>query len=250
LPEERVRVHVPDLEGQLQQLAGVTGSIIAEINDLLGDADERNELLQAGSNVAAVTDVVLERARRATARAMPNAPVSMQWVITAEALNAANWSTLAVGALRKAEQASRSVTQLPSVARTAAGISASSGEPELFESASPPIVPEAWRIPLTTGLPAGVGLSTATQLVSRCKGIDALLGSCLSLEGDVAASRGNTEAANDAFEAAARIRMTPALSERLRRNSGAINVDRGAVVGAQVQPPSAPANPRSTVAPR
>ena len=117
-------------------------------------------------------------------------------------------------------------------------MAASAGETHLFESAPSPIVPEGWKLAVGGGLAQGVDLATAAELTTRCQGIPALAGPCMSLTGDVADRRGDKTAAAAAFEEAARVRLTPALSERIRKQTTpASNVT-----------PEAVANPRSTAA--
>jgi pimeloyl-ACP methyl ester carboxylesterase len=244
-PEERVTVRVPNLPQLLQQQAAMTGQLTADLNALLADDTRRTELQRAAPGDPAVVDTVLETARRSVEHVLPDAPASLQWVVTAEVLNATNWSSLAVSALRRAEAASPTVARLPSVARTAAWIAASSGESQVFREATNPIVPTQWTLPVSQSLAPGIDPQVATQLAARCEGIADLRGPCFILKGDLAERRGDTAAARSAFEESARVRMTPTLTERLRRQAATVAVPNAVVVNpmAIAVVPMAPINP-------
>jgi pimeloyl-ACP methyl ester carboxylesterase len=229
MAEQRVTVRVPDLPAFHREQEALTAKLTADFNAWLGSEEERRKLSLAQPGDKAVQEAIIEQARRSVATVLEGEPESLQWVVTAETLNSANWPTLAVDALRQAEAASESVVRMPSVMRTTSWVAASAGEPRVFAKYENPVVPDTWSLPIGGRLPDAVDKAQAAQLVERCKDIPALRMQCWSLKGDLAELQGDAEGAKAALEESARVRMTPAVSERLRRQTTAVAPGRAAL---------------------
>lgn len=180
----------------------------------------------------------MQLAHRTVARQAPTLPNNAQWVLTADLLNATNWSTLAARALRNAEKIAPSTPRNPSVQYLAGIVAAQAGEKNIFTTSPTPLASKetiaAWSVAQPLTQPANTEVANA--LAGRMQRIPALKAFGYSLEGDLQQSRGNTSAAKDAYVEAANIRPTPSVSSRLRRlqRTGAITPQ------ASLQPVSAP----------
>ncbi|MEO8481852.1 MAG: alpha/beta fold hydrolase [Acidobacteriota bacterium] len=229
-PDTRVTVRVPNLalvrSEQMQMVQDVAGGI-----EVLLDGAEGQRLRSLAAGDASASAAVIAAARASVARTSPDLPVSAQWTLAADALNAMNWPGLAAGALREAEKASPSAARSPGAQRLAATTAALSGEARVFERAPTPALTAQETSQLgEANLLVGANANRATHLAGQLRGVPALKVFGLSLDGDAQKAAGNQDAARRALEEAATIRQTPSVTRRL----GAARITRpGAIV---VQP--------------
>jgi pimeloyl-ACP methyl ester carboxylesterase len=119
-PDLRVTVRVPDLARVRSEQMQLVQDVGTGIQRLLADPQSGQRLRSLGANDGEASTLMVEAARAAVARANPDLPVSAQWVLAAEALNATNWPGLAATALRQAEKTSPAVARTRGVQRLAA----------------------------------------------------------------------------------------------------------------------------------
>ncbi|HEX9772582.1 MAG TPA: hypothetical protein VGA44_03880 [Steroidobacteraceae bacterium] len=214
--EQPVTVRVPDLPQIRTEQSALTVRMTEDLNVWLSSEDVQATLAAAPPDDPAVRQLFLERARETVDREIPDAPESLRWVITSEVLRSANWSTLAVEALRNAEKSSPPVVRVPSVQRIAALNAAASGESRIFAGVENPVQLAALAPTPLPAFGAGLNPNDAAELAGRLRSVPALRALGLSLEGDLQQSRGDGDAARRAYEEAAQIRLTPSLSDRIR----------------------------------
>jgi pimeloyl-ACP methyl ester carboxylesterase len=219
-PDRLVIVRVPD--GLRGEQAALMRAASADIVASLSDPEKAKRFGAATADPAQAPTEIVNIVHERVALNSPDLPADAQWVVTADVLNAFNWSGLAVRALRQAEKSSASVTRIPGVLNLAAVAAMQSGESRVFESTQTPVLANAdiERLTQRNGLIGGYESVGATQLASRLQTVPALKVFGLSLQGDVLREHGNMEAARQAYQDAAVIRPTPSISHRLQATGG------------------------------
>jgi pimeloyl-ACP methyl ester carboxylesterase len=216
MQDQPVVVSVQNLPEVIAKQKAMSAQVVFDLNSWLSSDAQRQLLAAAAPDDPKVADAVVEQARHTIARSMPNAPASMQWVVTADTLHAANWSNLAVNALRQAESTSPAVVHVPGVQRLATITARASGEQKVFKSIPNPVpLANVADMNANSIVASGWDAASAAELAVKFQSIPALRGVGLSVKGDLAASQGNTPEAHKAYEEAARIRLTPSLGQRL-----------------------------------
>ncbi len=221
-PDRRVVVRVPSLPGIRAQQAALVNAIAQDLAAQLNDPSESNPLNRSNPEDPEVPQAVVRSVQQSVAHSNSELPVAVTWVITADVLNALNWSDLAVHALRNAERSSVAVTRLPGVLNLTAITAARSGNRKIFASALTPILSDrdanraASRNPLTD-VP---DTANASHLAEQLRRVPALNVYGLSLLGDVKRAQGNLEEAQRAYQDAAVIRPSPSISRRLHDVGG------------------------------
>jgi pimeloyl-ACP methyl ester carboxylesterase len=217
----KVVVTVPSLQSVADaQLRSVQGSAQA-LNAWLAQPGQVALLGNAEADDQRVPDQLIEKIRNFLAPETEGMPESLQWVTTAEVLNAINWPSLSARALRRAEMASASVVKIPSVDQLAARIAASTGDGRVFTSVLTPVRPELMSTTPDIRF-AEKTIDVAMQLADKLKRVPALKQFGSSLSGDVFKARGDHRGAISQYEDAARVRQTPLVSQRLAEMHGAV----------------------------
>jgi pimeloyl-ACP methyl ester carboxylesterase len=215
-PDTRVTVRVPNLAAvrteQMQMVQNVAGGI----ETLLADGGEGSRLKSLAPTDGRASAAVIAAARASVARTNPDLPISAQWVLAADALNAMNWPALAAGALREAEKASPAGARTPGAQRLAATAAALSGEAHVFErTPTPALTPQEAAQLADANLLVGANPDRASHLAGQLRAVPALKAFGLSLDGDAQKAAGNHEGARRSLEEAATIRQTPSVTRRL-----------------------------------
>ncbi len=169
----------------------------------------------------AVPTAIVRTAQEIVARRHPGLPENATWVLTADLMDAANWHGLAILALRRAEQAEPATTRSPAVQRLAGIVAAHAGQPRVFTTTATPVAPAetAERLQPLVDARATDAAGALAPLMLR---VPALKSQGLSLQGDLQRSRGDREAARATYAEAAAIRMSPSISTRLTKVTGAV----------------------------
>jgi hypothetical protein len=215
-PDTPVTVRVPNLAAVRTEQVQMVQDVASGIGSLLADGAEGPRLKALTVGDVRASAAVIAAARASVARTNPNLPVSAQWTLAADALNAMNWPALAAGALREAEKASPAAALTPGAQRLAATVAASSGETRVFEHAPTRVLTSQETSQLAdTNLLVGASADRAAQLAGQLRGVPALKVFGLSLDGDAQKAAGNHDAARRALEEAATIRQTPSVTRRL-----------------------------------
>lgn len=199
------------------RLQAARAALAAEVSTTVTALLERDgpALRAAPAGSPVVLDAVTQAARDVVAARSPGLPEAATWVITADLMDAGNWHGLAIRALRRAEAASATTVQTPSVQRLAGIVAARAGEPRVFATAPTPPPQPAEDRPQPFADPAAAGPATALSKVMR--DIPALRGQGLSLEGDLQRAKGNRADAQRFYGEAAAIRATPSVKLRIDR---------------------------------
>lgn len=241
-PDQTVIVTVPDLPQQLAQQQQLTVKMGNDLNLWLSSNDERQRLEARAANDPTVAAAVIERARQSVATTLGAAPPAVQWILTADALNAVNWPNFAVGALREAERASPAIVRTAAAQRSAAIAARGSGETRVFAQAVTPADPAIgtdWNADATL---SQWSTDVAGALSLKFRGIPALRSAGLSLQGDVARLHGDAAAAHQAYTDAVQLRPTPSLTDRLKATA-AMTAPAGPAIAA----PPPIANPKTQI---
>lgn len=241
VPEKRVTVRVPDVAALEKQQHLLLQSASQEVESLLSDPLQGQRLRNAPADDVEGPLAMIRAARNAVVRTNPALPDSASWVLTAEVLHASNWPGLAARALREAERASPSTSQMPAVRRLAAETASLSGMTNVFGTTPTPLLSpeELARVTSRNFLVTATGADAMMRLATQMQTAPSLRAFGLSLQGDAQQAGGNLDAAQLSFQEAARIRPTPSVTRRLQ------------TVGALKSSVSNPAlaNPATTVKP-
>ena len=214
-PDQSVTVHVPDSAAFRAKVTMLTVSVTKDLNAWLASAREKQALAAMPADDPQVAALVVEHVRQSIANADTKLPESLQWVMTAEVLNASNLPTFAVTALRNAEQMSPTVVKNISVARLAALTAAASGESRVFRSVPNATAIPPWDYNISWSKASKLDLKAASELANHFQSVPALKAAGFSLRGDVEQKRGDAEAARVAYERALHMRPTPSLVRRI-----------------------------------
>jgi len=235
----KVRVRIRDESALSRELDRRVEGVVNAVNGRLSQEDVamRVSALPTGSGAAA--EIV---ARAAFDAILPNEselPQSARWLLAADALAAAQLTQPARAALRKAEDASPTIAVTLAAQTLGGRVAAATGDDKLFRTATTPSVPVDVRFWAAGS--ATPQLASAERLATTLKKFPALESSGLTLQGDVAAARGNQAAARDAYRNAIRLDSSPANSTRLQQVSeqGAkteLRVDRAGGAGIVERP--------------
>ncbi len=214
-PDRVVVVRVKDIADLAKQQARLAQSVAADINRNLQDSVISKLFTKVPKPAA--EDKLVGAVRNAVARENPALPESIQWLMAASFLNASNLPTLAATALRRAETASPAAVNSSSARGLAAAIAAQSGVANVFLTAETPKVnlDDVPKSKLLGQLVENGQSDQFSDLAARLQTIPTLKAYGFSLEGDISAAKGNRQAAQTAYKAAATFGPSPSLARRM-----------------------------------
>jgi hypothetical protein len=170
-------------------------------------------------------DDVVDSVRQSIVLANGELATATQWLMTADFLDAVNWSPLAVLALRRLELEAPSAVKSVGAEAVAASVSQRSGEKQVFAGGEP-ITSDpqsAGPLALKDQILVSADLADASaELANRMQQLPWLRYYSLSLQGDLAWKRGRAEEARAAYQAAARLIPTPSIAYRLQQVTAAL----------------------------
>jgi hypothetical protein len=210
--QTKVLVRVRDLTaaraGQLQLAAGV----VEDMSNFLSKP-EQNRLQRLPANDPEAPIEIATVAHNSVAE-RAELPQTASWLLTADLFNAANWPTLSVQALRKAEESSATVANSVSVQRLAAVAAANSGERRIFRAADTSPQP---TVELSSVHPfANPAVARASsKLASQLQAIPAVAAQGLTLEGDLKRLQGDTAGARDLYRRVEQLQRSPMVTQLL-----------------------------------
>jgi pimeloyl-ACP methyl ester carboxylesterase len=180
----------------------------------------------ATQSKAVSPDDVVDSVRKSIVLANGELATGTQWLMTADFLDAVNWSPLAVLALRRLELEAPSAVKTVAAEAVAASVSQRSGEKRVFAGGEPITsdLQSAGPLALQDQILVSADLADASaELASRMQQVPWLRYYSLSLQGDLAWKRGHAEEARAAYQAAARLISTPSIAYRLQQVTQALH---------------------------
>ena len=210
LPDRKIEVKLPDIQAIQQQQSAIVSAATSGINDYLSSSQVVDRL-NHGVPKEAQLSLVASAASNSIAQQLPGLPESARAVVTADALAAAGWPQLAHAALANVKLAPDS-SAAKSAQAVGGVIAAQSGAPNEFSR------PDETTELLKTNTARPIAESDAaalSKLASRMQSVSALKAEGLSLQGDVALSRGDGATAHEAFKQVSVIRKTPLNDQKL-----------------------------------
>jgi pimeloyl-ACP methyl ester carboxylesterase len=171
-------------------------------------------------------DDVVDSVRKSILLANGELATATQWLMTADFLDAVNWSPLAVLALRRLELEAPSAVKSVNAEAVAASVSQRSGEKRVFAGAEPITsdLQSATPLALKDQILVSADLADASaELANRMQRVPWLRYYSLSLQGDLAWKRGHAAEARAAYQAAARLISTPSIAYRLQQVTEALH---------------------------
>lgn len=211
--DRKVIVRVTNLEALRRTQAEAVGKMVAAMNVRLADPAVRSEIAMRPANDAFATEQAVGAAYAAIKEHTEGVPENVRWLLTADALAAANLLQFALPALRKAEASAPRTAETVAARTLAARVGAASGETSVFTTTTTPKV--EWKQPAASVYWNDSKIDSAQRLASRMQQYPSLKASGLGLEGDVMRQRGLNDAARKAYTNAAAINETPAIRARI-----------------------------------
>lgn len=211
--DRKVVVRVTNLEALRRAQADSVEKMVAAMNTRLADPAIRSEIAMRPANDAFATEQAVGAAYAAIKEHTEGVPDNVRWLLTADALSAANLSQFALPALRKAEASAPRTAETDTAQALAARVRAASGEMSVFSNTTTPKLD--WKQPAMSIYLTDSKIEGAQRLASRMQQYPSLKASGLGLEGDVMWKRGLNDAARKAYMDAAALNETPAIKARI-----------------------------------
>lgn len=211
--QTRVLVRVPGLTAMHARQQQLATGVAEDLSNFLSDPDEYQRLRRRPASDPEVPVTIATVAHKSIA-GRTELPETASWVLTADLFNAANWPSLSMQALRKAEESSAAVAASTSIQRVAATAAANSGESRIFRTAgtTPNAAVELASVhPFANATTVRVSLKLSRQL----QGIPAVEVQGLTLEGDLKQLAGDTTGAREAYLRAAKLQNSPLIEQQL-----------------------------------
>lgn len=211
----KVRVRVRDKSALARELHQRVDGVVEAVNGSLSRPEVAARLSALPADNPEAAQLVARAAFDAVVSDGTDVPRNARWLLAADALAAAQLSQPAREALRQAEDVSASTATSTAAQALGGRIAAATGDSRLFRTVPTPNVP--LDISRWTAAATATQLTSAARLASTLQEVPALKSNGLVLQGDVAAARGDTAAARDAYRSAAQLDNSPVNASRMQR---------------------------------
>jgi hypothetical protein len=213
---QHVLVRIPNIQAIRANQEALAEDVLSSLSALLEDADQVRVLRAASPEQS--QGIIVNTVHDTIAKRDPELHKAGQWVIAAELLSAVNWPSYSAAALRRAQNLEPEIVNTPSIKALAARTAVLAGEDDV--TGVPAFPPERLRdlaITEKTPFTSGQSLEKASNVSVQMIRIPSLRSEGLSLQGDVALTEGEKEAAIHSYREVVENTQSPSGRVRLDR---------------------------------